>query len=106
MNNLYHVGFRKKVEKLAKKKGCELVGEWIKSMVNHLYWAAMSTEDGDSEVITEKWLSLVNHIHNKHKNHGKVYQQCAHGRLKRKWFKYREYIMYCAISIMPSFTII
>ena len=37
------LGFWKKVEKLAKQKDCELVGEWCKSMVNHLYWCAMST---------------------------------------------------------------
>ena len=31
-----HVGLRKKLEKLAIQKGCELVGEWQKSIINHL----------------------------------------------------------------------
>ena len=76
------------MEKLAKEKGCEIVGEWLKSMVNHIYWSAYSTKDGNGEVILEKWLSLVNHLHNKHRGHGKVYKRCTHGRLrKRKWLK-------------------
>lgn len=86
------LAFRKKVEKLAKEKGCEVVGEWQKSMINHLYWSAYSTEDGNGDVILEKWLSLVNHLHNKHRGHGKVYKRCAHGRLrKRKWLKHSMY---------------
>ena len=66
--------FRKKVAKLAKEKECEIIGEWIRSMINHFYWCAFSTKDGNGEVILEKWLSLINHIHNKHRGHGKVYK--------------------------------
>lgn len=78
--------------KLAKQKGCGIVGDWSKSMVNHLYWCASSTADGDEEVLLEKWLSLLNHIHNKHQGHGKKYKKCTHGRLRnRKWLKYRKY---------------
>ena len=73
-------------------KGCEEVGDWIKSMVNHLYWAAMSTDDGDSQMVLEKWKLMGHHIHNKHTGHGDKYKKCAHGRLrKRKWLKHREY---------------
>lgn len=73
------------MEKLAKKSGCEEVGGWIRSMVNHLYWSAMSSDD-DPGMILEKWKSLGNHIHNKHRGHGTKYKKCAHGRLKkRKW---------------------
>uniref|UniRef100_A0A1X7TQ31 THAP-type domain-containing protein n=1 Tax=Amphimedon queenslandica TaxID=400682 RepID=A0A1X7TQ31_AMPQE len=89
--DVWHIAksFRKKVKKLAKRKGCEEVGSWIKRMVNHLYWAAMSSEDGDPEMILEKWLSLRRHIHNKHHGHGTKYKKCAHGRLrKRRWLKY------------------
>ena len=60
-------------------------------MINHFYWCAFSTKDGNGEVILEKWLSLINHIHNKHRGHGKVYKKCTHGRLRnRKWLKYRK----------------
>jgi hypothetical protein len=77
----------KKVEKVSKQKDCEVIGEWVRSMVNHLYWWIMSTEE-DDECIKEKWLSLLNHLHNKHKGHGKIYKECQHGKLhKRKWLK-------------------
>ena len=68
-----------------------MIGEWTRSMINHLYWSVTSTEEGKDNVITEKWLSLVNHLHNKHTGHGKVYRKCQHGYLRRKWFRYRKY---------------
>ena len=51
--------FKKKVSKVAKLKGCDIIGEWVRSMVNYLYWCALSTKDGDIDVILEKWLSLI-----------------------------------------------
>ena len=82
-------GFRKKVEKFAKQKDCELVGEWCKSMVNHLYWCAMSTESANEVLIKAKWLSLTNHIHNFNRGHSHLFPICSHKRLraKRKWLK-------------------
>ena len=85
---LYNIGLRKKLEKLAKKKDCEIVGLWIKSICNHLYWCAASTPDGNEHVIKKKWLSLVSHMHNEHEN-------CAHRRLRgrqrnKKWICYRK----------------
>ena len=46
------------------KEDCGLIGEWMKSIINHLYWSAVSTQSGDGELIKAKWLSLDNHIHN------------------------------------------
>ncbi len=79
------IAFKKRVMAVAKLKGCEILAEWLKSMVNH--WCVLSTKEGDKEVILEKWLSLVNHLHNNHQGHGK---KCQHGRLRnRKWLKHR-----------------
>ena len=58
---------------MAKEKDCELIWEWMKSVINHLYWSAVSTPSGDGEEIKAKWLSLDNHSHNKHRGHGKVF---------------------------------
>ena len=87
--------FKKKVNALAKEKDCELVGEWKRSLVNHLYWSAVSTLDGDGDLIRAKWMSLDNHIHNKHKSHSKEFPSCKHKTLRRRdrkkrWFKPRK----------------
>ncbi|KAI4824031.1 hypothetical protein KUCAC02_012576 [Chaenocephalus aceratus] len=84
---------KKQLVKLAKDKQCTAIGEWIQSILNHLYWCAVSTPDGNGEIIAEKWLSLNNHIINIHTKHGRVFEKCAHGRLpaaqnrKKKWLK-------------------
>uniref|UniRef100_A0A1X7VJG1 Uncharacterized protein n=1 Tax=Amphimedon queenslandica TaxID=400682 RepID=A0A1X7VJG1_AMPQE len=72
-------GIKKKVLALAKREECEIIGEWSKSIVNHLYWCAASSDDNE-EMIKDKWLSLINHIHNKHQHSG-LFKKCAHGRV-------------------------
>ena len=64
-------------------------------MVNHMYWCVLSTSGGDGDAVVAKWLSLENHIHNKHTGHSKLYAKCTHGRLlgqvrAKKWFKRRK----------------
>ena len=39
-----HLGFRKKLEALAKQKECELVGQWQRSIINHMYWCVKNCE--------------------------------------------------------------
>ena len=57
-------------------------------MINHLYWKAMSTEEGNEDLIRAKWLSLVNHIQNVHAGCDKLFAKCLHKRLQgRKWIK-------------------
>ena len=61
-----------------------MAGMWQKSIINHLYWCAVSTEDGDGDMIEAKWLSVINHMHNKHRGHGEPYPKCAHSRIYRR----------------------
>ena len=75
-------GVRKKIEALAKQKDCKIVGEWQKSILNHLYWCVASSPNGDSELVQAKWLSLENHIHNVHRGHSKKFPKCTHPRLQ------------------------
>ena len=92
MNYLSTLAFRKKVEAVAKKKSCEVAGLWMKSLSNHMYWCAASTKDGDENMIEAKWLSVINHIHNKHKGHGEPFPECAHGPIhSKKWIKFRKF---------------
>ena len=89
---------------IAKKTDCEIIGEWSRSITNHLYWCATSTPSGDKELIKAKWLSLDNHIHNKHSHTG-MFKKCVHKRLRnRKWLKRREYINHYYIYIMLYIT--
>ena len=72
----------------AKQKGYEIIGNWGRSIINHLYWCVSSTPDGDAETVLAKWLSLEDNVHNKH---DKKFPKCAHGKLRgadrnKKWF--------------------
>ena len=56
-------------------------------------------------MILAKWLSLVNHIHNKHAGHSQTFPKCLHPELyshKKKWLKPRKYI----VSLEQSMQII
>lgn len=64
-----------------------MIGEWSRSMINHLNWSVTSTEENKTDIIKEKWLSLGRHLHNKHTGHGKNYKKCSHDKIKRTWFK-------------------
>uniref|UniRef100_A0A1X7ST94 MULE transposase domain-containing protein n=1 Tax=Amphimedon queenslandica TaxID=400682 RepID=A0A1X7ST94_AMPQE len=89
--DVWHIArsFQKKVDKLGKQKDCESAQQWGRSMTNHLYWSVMSSEDDNSLPVKEKWLSLINHLHNKHKGHGTIFKKCQHGRVKKKkWLKH------------------
>ena len=84
-------GLRKKLQASAKKNDCELISEWSKSIINHLYWCAASTPPGSQELLKAKWKSAQNHIHNIHEHDG-PYKKCDHGVTgnKTKWFKPRK----------------
>ena len=52
---------KKKLAKLSKYKDCDIVGAWIKSITNHMYWCAASAPDGDGIQMVTRWKSLMNH---------------------------------------------
>ncbi|KAK3098621.1 hypothetical protein FSP39_021291 [Pinctada imbricata] len=56
----WHVakGVYKKLEAAGRKKGSEAVGDWARSISNHLYWFASSSE-GNGELVQQKWLSIL-----------------------------------------------
>ena len=68
---------------MAKTKECSLIGEWIKSITNHLYWCTATAPDGDD--IVKRWKSLMDHLCNRH-------DDCYHDSLdtleerRKKWF--------------------
>ena len=86
-------GTGKKIDALATKKDCAVVKKWKKSVVNHMFWCASSTDDDDADLKEAKWLSITDHIMDKHLGHeNPLFPKCLHGRLrgrerKKKWLK-------------------
>ena len=71
------VGIKKKLARLSNNSDCEIVGEWIKSISNHMYWCAAFAPGGE---ILKWWLSLMEHICDSHDN-------CYHPNLGESWKK-------------------
>ena len=93
--DIWHVGknVKKKLVKLAKKKGCHDLNEWIKSIINHFWWCCANCNK-DHMLLREKWVSILHHIRNKHRwEDATVYKKCEHpklskrDRLEKPWLK-------------------
>ncbi|XP_045201100.2 uncharacterized protein LOC123546133 isoform X3 [Mercenaria mercenaria] len=80
------MGVKTKLTTLWKKRGCEKVAKWTQSISNHLYFCA-ATSEGDGDLVEQKWLSVLNHITNKHEGHGEKFPSCTHGPIERDWIK-------------------
>ena len=83
----------KKIRKASKKKGCQILLEWLPAISNHLWWSASSC-NGDVVLLREKWTSILYHIVNRHTWGGATkFTQCAHRPLsrteqrKKKWLE-------------------
>ncbi len=69
----------KKLFAASKKKGREIIEEWIPAVKNHFYWCSTSTTDGFEAMILAKWKSLIHHVSNDHTGHPSVlFPECAH----------------------------
>ncbi|KAH3817855.1 hypothetical protein DPMN_119411 [Dreissena polymorpha] len=70
---------------LGKKKGCEAVGNWARSIANHLYYCATSSE-GNGDLVVAKWTSIGNHdVTNRHDGHGDLFSRYLDGPIDRQW---------------------
>ena len=78
--DIWHVSksVKKKLTKAAKKKGCNELSGWIKSIINHFWWSCC-TCNGNTQLLKEKWISLVYHVHGIHEwDCGELYKECEH----------------------------
>ena len=90
---------KKNLSKLAKKSCNAPLNDWIKSIVNHLWWCSNSCE-GNVDILIEKWQSILYHVRGIHSWKGsKFFNKCTHGKLdkKRKWLK-NESPAFCALK--------
>ena len=93
--NIWHVGknIKKKLVRLAKRKGCHDLNEWIKSVINQFWWCCANCNK-DHTPLGEKWVSILYHIRDKHRwEDATVYKKCKHpklskrDRLEKPWLK-------------------
>ncbi|KAL5016548.1 hypothetical protein ScPMuIL_006137 [Solemya velum] len=82
--DVWHVskGIKKKLLKLSVEKDCTDLQPWIRSLTNHLYWTAATSQGLENEVIMARWGSVLNHIINIHTGHSAVFVSCVHGENK------------------------
>ncbi|XP_073695165.1 uncharacterized protein [Garra rufa] len=66
----------KKVKKISREKDCSLVKKWHKSIINHLYWSATSSDSGAEKLA--KWTSIINHIQDIHTHSEPAFPRCQH----------------------------
>ncbi|KAJ8310419.1 hypothetical protein KUTeg_012284 [Tegillarca granosa] len=61
--------------------------EWARSISNHIYWCAASS-NGDGDLVRDKLVSILNHVTNMHEGHGsKVYDELEKIVLERSLVK-------------------
>lgn len=71
-------GVQKALDAVSKERGCEDLKLWRPAVINHLYWTAASTPDGDPNVMEAKWRSMVNHVQDIHEHGDAAFTHCAH----------------------------
>ncbi|XP_064645235.1 uncharacterized protein LOC135498761 isoform X1 [Lineus longissimus] len=101
--DVWHVakGLRKRLKPITMNRRFQLVNKWLKSIINHLYWCAM-TRNNDQSLILAKWRSIVNHIAGVHTHEeNELFPKCIHSRIPRQWFKKgtEEYDKVCALLL-------
>ena len=82
---------KKALVKAAKKKDCDIINKWIKSIINHFWWSCLNCS-GEFNQLKERWISIIFHISNRHKWVGyEHFHRCVHPKLKakrsKKWIK-------------------
>ena len=83
--DVYHMAnsVRKDLKAKASKKKYSALQPWMRSIINYLWWAA-ATCDGNPDVLEEKWLSIVDHVANKHTfDKNKYFKACSHDSIIR-----------------------
>ena len=94
LHGVWHIakGVVKQLTQKDKLKHCELLLPWVQSISNHLWWAVQEC-NGDAQLLTEKWTSIVYHISNVHEWDGSVFNKCMHPSLppeeqrSKKWLR-------------------
>ncbi|KAG0444886.1 hypothetical protein HPB47_013268 [Ixodes persulcatus] len=81
-SDIWHISksVKKKLNAAQKRAGCQALEEWTQATTNHMYWSAMAA-GGNKELLVEIWLSMQNHVIDKHTGHGGSYTRCVHNEI-------------------------
>lgn len=74
----FETGVGKALDAASKERACEGLKLWRPALINHLYWTAASTPDGDPDMMEAKWKSIVSHVQDIHKHGTPAFPSCAH----------------------------
>ncbi|KAH7954178.1 hypothetical protein HPB49_016120 [Dermacentor silvarum] len=74
------LGLKKKLLQAVKSTGCAAIGLWTRSIVNHLYFS-VQCENANGDLAVAVWVSVMNHMQDKHHSHSLLYDRCQHGDL-------------------------
>ena len=79
-------------ESTSKKSSCKILRKGIKSIGNHFWWSCVTCE-GYTQMLRERWISVLFHIQNKHRWAGhEKFQKCVHPCLTKKQAKAKEWL--------------
>ncbi|KAE8584981.1 hypothetical protein XENTR_v10021182 [Xenopus tropicalis] len=75
---LYARILKQRLKYLSKRKACPELEKWIPTITSHLWWAA-NTSHGNTDLLLERWQSLLPHLVNQHKWKGMKFSSgCTH----------------------------
>ncbi|KAF4521776.1 hypothetical protein B566_EDAN006297 [Ephemera danica] len=90
--DIWHLAksFTKKLNPLCAK--FEFLNEWRQSIINHIWWSAATCKE-NSELLVEKFKSILNHVRNIHSwDNGTLTHQCGHEPLPAATVKGRKWL--------------
>lgn len=83
-------GVKKKLLAASRSGPCKDLEVWVQPVNNHLYHCAALGE-GNGPLMVSMWMSLLNHVVNKHDGHDGPYHECLHQPLSdRAWLAVGE----------------
>lgn len=79
------LGVKKRIHAASRSGLCKELEVWKQPVTNHLYFCALMGKSS-GPLIASMWLSLLNHVTNKHDGHDGPYSECLHEPLgDRPW---------------------
>ena len=82
----------KKLWAKARSAENEDLADWMQSISNHFWWC-VATCRGNAQLLREKWLSLLNHITNRHAWGGnQLFHKCEHAKLTLEQKRFTKWL--------------